>query len=418
MKKLSKTIGVAAALLCMTSAVWAADLTVLVPSGPDGEGLAAAAKDYQAESGRTVEVVIAPYDNVLEKAVSACSSKTAAYDVIQMDDPWFPLLSQGKCLEDLSSFLEKAGTKGPDDDFIPNSLALCREPYGKGPYFCIPYVGNAQLFFYNPKMFAEVGYEKPMTTWANVLEGATKVSEQGAGRKFGFVMRGVQGHPITDAFLPIFWSFGGNLFSDDGKATVNSEQGVKALEFFLKLRDVSPPGVSGYDSEELQNSMSTRSSAAAVFWPIFISRFEDPNASKVVGEVKYSAMPSDKVTGKSMIGNWLLGISPQSTHKQEAFDFITWATSREQMKRSAERGNSPVRISVYQDKDLTANPKFRHFPVLLEALNNSVARPRQTRWPEIAQALGTSLSEALTGAKAPKQALDDANAAIGAITSR
>ena len=51
MKKLSKTIGVAAALLCMTSAVWAADLTVLVPSGPDGEGLAAAAKDYRLKAG-------------------------------------------------------------------------------------------------------------------------------------------------------------------------------------------------------------------------------------------------------------------------------------------------------------------------------------------------------------------------------
>ena len=60
----------------------------------------------------------------------------------------------------------------------------------KSPYLCIPYVGNAQLFFYNPKMFAEVGYEKPMTTWANVLEGATKVSEQGAGRKFGRHARG------------------------------------------------------------------------------------------------------------------------------------------------------------------------------------------------------------------------------------
>lgn len=418
MRKTVKKLAFAAAVACLSTTVSAADLTILVPSGPDGEGLAAAAKDYQAATGKSVEVVAAPYDNVLEKAVSACSAKTAAYDVLQLDDPWFPLLSKGKCLEEMTDSFKKAGVDGPDADFIPNATALCREPYAKGPYYCIPFVGNAQLFFYNPKMFEEAGYDKPLDTWQNVLEGATKVTEQGRGRKFGFSMRGVQGHPITDAFLPIFWSFGGKIFTDDGKAALNSAEGVKALEFFLKLRDVSPAGVSGYDSEELQNSLTTRAGAAAVFWPIFISRFEDPNASKVVGEMKYSAMPSDAVTGKSMIGNWLLGISAQSPKKQEAFDFILWATSKEQIRKSAERGNSPVRISVYEDKELIANPKFRHFPILLDALNKSEPRPRQPRWPEIAQALGTSLSEALTNKKTPQQAMDEATQAIDAIVAR
>jgi multiple sugar transport system substrate-binding protein len=396
----------------------AADLTVIVPGGPDGEGLAAAAKDYQAATGKQIEVAVAPYDNVLDKVVSACSSKTAAYDVIQLDDPWFPLLTSNGCLERLSSYFQQAGTDGPDNDFVGKSLALCRNPYEKGPFYCLPYVGNAQLFFYNPQMMKEAGYTGPVDRWDEVLTAAKAVTEKGDGRSFGFVMRGVQGHPITDAFLPIFWSFGGQIFDAKGHAAINSPAGIAALKFFLQLRDVSPPGVSGIDSEELMNAMTTRTAAAAVFWPIFISRFEDPKASQVVGQVKYSAMPSETAVGKSMIGNWLLGISVSSTHKKEAFDFITWVTSREQIRKSAERGNSPVRVSVFQDPELIAKPEFRHFPVLLQALNNSEPRPRQPRWPEIVQEIGTELSAALTSAKTPEQALNDANAKMDAIVAR
>lgn len=267
-------------------------------------------------------------------------------------------------------------------------------------------------------MLAEAGFTKPLETWDDVLAGATAVTKAGKGRTFGYVLRGIQGHPIADGFLPIFWSFGGQIFDKDNKAAVNSPEGVKALEFYMKLRDVSPPGISGFDSEELQNYMTTRKAAAAVFWPIFISRFEDPNASNVVGEVKYSAMPSEKVTGKSMIGNWLVGISSESKNKDLAYEFISFASSAEQMKIAAEHGNSPVRISTFEDKELVADPRFRHFPVLLEALNNSEARPRQPRWPEIVQALGTELSAAMTNAKTPQQAMDDANAAIDAIVAR
>lgn len=416
--RLIKGIAASVAATLLTGAAGAADLTAIIPSGPDGEALAGAAKRFEEATGKSVEIVAAPYDNVLDKVVSACTAKTGAYDVVLIDDPWFPLMSGGNCLEPLTDHFKAAGVSGPDADFVPNTLKLCQEPYGEGAFYCLPYTGNAQLFFYNPAMLAEAGFTKPLETWDDVLAGATAVTEAGKGRTFGYVLRGIQGHPIADGFLPIFWSFGGQIFDKDNKAAVNSPEGVKALEFYLKLRDVSPPGISGFDSEELQNYMTTRKAAAAVFWPIFISRFEDPNASNVVGEVKYSAMPSETVTGKSMIGNWLVGISSESKNKDLAYEFISFASSAEQMKIAAEHGNSPVRISTFEDKELVADPRFRHFPVLLEALNNSEARPRQPRWPEIVQALGTELSAAMTDAKTPQQAMDDANAAIDAIVAR
>jgi multiple sugar transport system substrate-binding protein len=393
----------------------AADLTIIVPSGPDGEAVTGAAKDYQGAKGKIVEVVTAPYADLLQKEMSAGSAQEGAYDLLQIDDPWFQILADHKYLERLSGYFQKMGTDGPDNDFVDKSLALCRNPYNVGPYYALPVVGNAQLFFYNKSMLHDAGYDGPMDTWDDVLKGATAVKEKGRGRTFGFVLRGAQGEAVVADFLPIFWSFGAKVFDEAGKPTFDSPAALEALKFFLKLRDVSPPGLTGFDSEEIMNSITQRQSAAAVFWPIFISRFENPDSSRVVGQIAYSAMPSGKIIGRSMIGNWLLGISASSKHKDDAFDFLMFAISRDEMVKAAEQGNSPVRPSVFEDPNLLAKPQFRFFPVLLEALRKSEPRPRQQHWAEISEGVSVELSAALSNKKTPEQALADANKRIAEI---
>lgn len=118
----------------LAGAASAADLTAIIPAGPDGEALAGAAKRFEEATGKSVEIVAAPYDNVLDKVVSACTAKTGAYDVLLIDDPWFPLMSGGNCLEPLTDHFKAAGVSGPDADFVPNTLKLCQEPYGEGAF--------------------------------------------------------------------------------------------------------------------------------------------------------------------------------------------------------------------------------------------------------------------------------------------
>ena len=105
-----------------------------------------------------------------------------------------------------------------------------------------------------------------------------------------------------------------------------------------------------------------------------------------------------------------------SKHKQEAFDFMIWATSPEQMKISSLRGNPPVRFSVFTDPELTAQEKFRHFPTLMNAINFSTPRPRHPKWPEIENAFGIELSKAVAGTITPEEALKNSQAAVEKIT--
>ncbi|HEX3217503.1 MAG TPA: ABC transporter substrate-binding protein [Aestuariivirgaceae bacterium] len=410
--------------LAMAVALWSlaavqpawADITVLVPSGSEGDGLRAAAADYSKLKGTKVEIVQAPYNNVFEQAANAGQSKSGAFDIVLMDDPWIPFFAENGHLEDLTPYFKKAGKDGPDNDFLSKSLALCRNPYDSGPYICLPYVGNAQMFFYDAAKFKEVGVEEPKT-WDDVLKAAKALTDKGGGRYFGYVFRGGQGNPVVADFMPLFWSYGANLFDKDRtKVTIDTPEGAAAMKMFMALRDVSPKGVESYNANEVGQALAAGTAASSINWPNWVATFEDPTQSRMVGKISYTGIPAGTKPGSSEIGHWTMGIMTAAKNKQEAFDFMMWATSPEQIKISAERGNPPVRTSTFTDPELTKQDKFRHYPVLMKAIQASTPRPRHPKWPEIENAFGIELSKAVAGTESPEDALKNSQAAVEKIT--
>jgi multiple sugar transport system substrate-binding protein len=395
----------------------AADITILVPSGSEGDGLRAAAADYSQMKGTKVEIVQAPYDNVFEQAANAGQTKSGAFDIVLMDDPWIPFFAENGHLENLTSYFNAIGVPGPDNDFLAKSLAVCRNPYNTGPFVCIPYVGNAQMFFYDGAKFAEQGLPGGPKTWDDVIKVAKALTDAGGGRYFGYVFRGGQGNPVVADFMPIFWSYGGNLFNADRtKVTIDTPEGAAAMKTFIALRDVSPKGVESYQADQVGRALAAGTAASSINWPNWVATFEDPSQSKMVGKISYSAIPSGTHAGSSEIGHWTMGIMSAAKNKQEAFDFMVWATSPEQIKISATRGNPPVRFSVFTDPELTAQQQFRHFPTLMQAIDFSTPRPRHPKWPEIENAFGIELSKAVAGTISAEEALKNAQTAVEKIS--
>jgi len=394
-----------------------ADITILVPSGSEGDGIRAAATDYSKMKGTKIEIVQAPYNNVFEQAANAGQTKSGAFDIVLMDDPWIPFFAENGHLENLTSYFSAIGMPGPDNDFLAKSLAVCRNPYNTGPFVCIPYVGNAQMFFYDGAKFAEQGFPNGPKTWDDVIKVAKALTDAGGGRYFGYVFRGGQGNPVVADFMPIFWSYGGNLFNADRtKVTIDTPEGAAAMKTFMALRDVSPKGVESYNANEVGQALAAGTAASSINWPNWVATFEDPSQSRMVGKISYTAIPAGTRAGSSEIGHWTMGIMSASKNKQEAFDFMIWATSPEQIKISATRGNPPVRFSVFTDPELTSQEKFRHFPTLMQAINLSTPRPRHPKWPEIENAFGIELSKAVAGTITPEEALKNSQAAVEQIT--
>src|SRR5436309_2749351 len=159
------------ALACSRST--ANSLTIAVVAGVEGDALKAAAGRYrELHPSLGIEIVELPYSSLFEKILLDVTFGTGAYDVIMMDDPWFPRLAEHEKLTALEPLL--AGDVDPD--FIPACIAVCREPYQSGRLYALPYVGNSQLYFYRQDLFEKYGLAPPKT-WQDVLAAAQKIQQ-------------------------------------------------------------------------------------------------------------------------------------------------------------------------------------------------------------------------------------------------
>lgn len=396
-------------------------LTLAINSGVEGDALRQAATDYEAQTGIHINIAEFPYANLFEKELLDLSARTGAYDLIMLDDPWFPKFASLKVLTDLTPLLEKRGQRGPDPDFVKSSIALCRDPFETGPLYALPYVGNAQLFFYRKDLFRKHNLKEP-TNWDEVLASARTISEQetngapGGSKVYGYVMRAAQGNAAVADFMPIFWAFGGEMFDANGQPTVNSGEGIAALKLMIELGKYSPPGYASFNADEVGAHLLQGTAAMSINWPAWISSFNDPAKSKVIGQMEFGQMPGAKNPGRAEIGNWLIAIPRDAKNSEAAIDFLLWATGSEQMKLSAQRGNPPTRKSVFGDPQLVA--RFPSYPAQLRSLESSRPRPRTPLWNEIENAFGIYLSKANSGELSADDAMNQANAEIKKIVDR
>lgn len=394
----------------------AKQLTLAVVSGVEGDALKQAALDYEKQTGVRINIAQFPYANLFEKEMIDLNARTGAYDLIMLDDPWFPSFASKQFLTELTPMLQKRGQNGPDADFVETSLAVCRHPYQTGSLYALPYVGNSQLFFYRKDLFEKHGL-KPPATWDDVLTAARTIQEKESDSSmYGYVMRAAQGNAAVADFMPLFWAFGGEMFDSAGKPTVNSPEGIAALEFMVQLGKYSPPGYASFNADEVGAHLLQGTAAMSINWPAWISSFGDPAKSKVIGKMEFTTVPAKQKQGQAEIGNWLIAIPRYTQNAEAAMDFLLWATSAEQMKRSALGGNPPTRRSLFQDAELVK--KYPAYPVQLRSLETSRPRPRTPQWNEIENVFGIFLSKANSGALSPAEAMNQANAEIEKIVQR
>jgi len=384
--------------LCACSHSSQRSLTIAVNAGVEGTALKLAAKEWGVGRGIHVEVVELPYSNLFEKEELDLTSRTGAYDVVMMDDPWFPLMSDNGNLAELP--------RAPDADFLPSCVEVCKT---NGRFFALPYVGNAQLFFYRQDLFAKYNVAPPKT-WDDVLAAAKTIGER--EKMFGYVMRAAPGNAVVADFMPLLWAFGGDVLKD-GKADCDSPAAIDALRFMLQLGKYTPPGYAGFNADEVSAHLLQSTAVMSINWPAWIGAMDDPAKSKVVGKIGFIPMPAERQKGVGELGSWLVAVPTASHNTSDAFDFIFWATDAAQMKQAALRGNPPTRRSVFESPDLIA--KFRAFPAQLASLESSRPRPRTRQWNEIENAFGIYLSKANAGSMDPAEAMRQAARDINAI---
>jgi multiple sugar transport system substrate-binding protein len=389
-----------------------AKLTIAAVQGNEDAALKAVSPLYEQRTGIKIEIVEFPYDQLFEKLVTTFRANTPTYDLVMMDDPWMPKFGTEESLQPLdSSYGFKRDPDIPDVVYEVGTWPPPRGPVppaarGKAQHLIgITIVGNVEMFMYR----SDLG--PAPKTWDEVKANADKNKKPNF---WGYVVRGKATNPIVADFLPILWSFGGDIFDQNWNVTIDNAASLRAVKFLVQeLKAFAPPGSESIDAADRSRLMAIGQAYQTTVWPGEITEIvENPQVSQVKGKVAYIPMPAGPSgKGIGMMGNWLLGIPKASQNGQAAADFITWLTSSETQRIYVDNGGIPARKSILNDPALNAkNPYFAALAKSLEAVPNW--RPRTDQWNAVETILGTNLNAALAGTATPEDAVKKAADAI------
>jgi multiple sugar transport system substrate-binding protein len=262
----------------------------------------------------------------------------------------------------------------------------------------VPFVGDLQTMTYRN----DVHTNGPPETWQELIDiGKEGVS---AGTiKYPIVFRGVASNPIVTSWYPVFLSYGGEFFDDAWNVTFNDEKGKAAADFFVTtMKENAPPGVVEFDSNEEGASILGGEAGAIIQYSGNALKSDDPEQSKVVGQLDFGVVPKQEVALGQM-GIFIAAVPKSAPNKEAAISFLDWYTSEETQAALAEAGSIPVKRSAFG----VENPGNRLIPVALEQLDSgSVPRPRTPDWAKVEELLGIELNKALQAGSGGGDALD------------
>jgi len=387
------------------SSNWADDYKTMVPR-------------FCKETGAKVEFDDISFGVMYEKLKTAFIGGVAKYDMIWHDGMWVPEFAKRGWVRNLEPFLKDPNLTPEDfnwpDDFYGLSWSGTFLP---GNRWNLP-VGTWALtlgcgwrpLYYRADLCEEAGLvdpfgdAKPPDTMDELLEYAKKLNNPLKGI-YGFVMPAKRPRICFD-WSQYLWTYGGEFFDRNFKPVFNSPAGVKALETYIELGKVAPPGVGAYHITECWTAFMRGKAALAWTWQDLAAVAREQ--SKIIGKFKCAYPPVYAGERHPLIGGIVADIPTQARNAEAAFALLTWLESPENdIKHALGSGNSPRR-STWNNPEV--EKKYLSARGNLEAICQDTGKgvPLIPEWATVDQIIAEELSKAFIGQKTPKEALDDA----------
>lgn len=442
---------------------------------PPLEALAEVKKEFEEITGVQVVIEQYGQAEVIEKTMADFVGRTSIYDLIisphrqigtYVENGW--LLEIDNFLADQKlvdpSFSLSGGASFLDEWYWKEVSWYDNKAYGLPFFFITQYLWYRYDLMDHPEertnFKAQFGYElpsPPVTTqeYMDVAKFFTrKTGEKLAGKVLDrdFYGNTIQAKRHVSAYyllLDFIYAFGGRDVQAEhgyeyGEVTINSQDCIDALQYYKDLTPYCPPGVLNYGWDESQAAIQQDIAAMGVEWDDAVGAVENPRESLVHGKIAYSGVPiaGDKAI---QVEGWSYFIPKGSKKPELAWLFIQWAMGAKQQKEQMMVGGQSAVKSTYQDKDVQSLPyvptgyylKTRGKEVIgmrevgdptgwgvprsyVEAINpktgdttvNIYSKSTFPEQEEIVEAVVLAMSNALSGAKTPKEALDEAAASI------
>lgn len=336
-------------------------------------------------------------------------------DIYMIDVTWTPEFGASGWTIPLDDYI--ASHDIDLDDFLNGSV---QSNIWDGQMVSMPWFTDAGLLYYRQDLLDKYGFQPPQT-WADLKEIAETIvagEQTSTPEMAGFVFQGREYEGLVTNYLEYLWSHGAAVLAENGNQVIlNSPQAVEALETFVNMNEIAPPGITSFQEADALNYFQSGHAVFMRNWPFAWAVLND-NHCVVKDKIALAPLPQAKpgYGSFSTLGGWQLGISAYSQHPDEAFELIAFLTSLEQQNYKAiHAGQAPTRRAAYQDPQvLAANP---HFISLFNVLVSAKPRPIHPRYPEISEIIQQEVHRALTGQQDAATATETMAEAIQAVIS-
>ena len=273
---------------------------------------------------------------------------------------------------------------------------------------------------------------QPQKSWEEVLREADNGIES-HGRRLSYVTRIGPGNSIVADFIPILWDYDQLSFPRVGhqgqKAVINQERAEAAFEFLRHRASTQKAGASVDDFDLAAYLAEDRASMSIVWsaWAIMLAKQEDlAEHEHLKGTDRQLAFT--EVPGEPELGTWLLAVPRDSTRRQEAEEFVRFATGKHQIEYATCYGNPPPLWSVLQalasaqgikcddGQEQYRSAKYQQlFCAQLRALCKARPRPRTACWKKVEDTLGDYLAKFIASDSNSSEAVSYLNSQIAPL---
>src|SRR5215213_2948595 len=326
--------------------------------GPDdAQGtVATLIKKFNKQSDFNVVHRVMPADTgtYFDKLRTQLQAGSGGVDVIGGDVIWPAQLAANGWIVDLSDKFPESEQK----KFLEGPLQSVTYD---GKVWGIPWYTDAGMLYHRADLLEKSGYSEPPKTWDELKEMADKVKKD-QGIKYGFVFQGDAYEGGVCNGLEYIWTHGGNAVdpSNPNKILIDSPEAAAGLatEASMLSSGVAPEAVSTYQEAETDAAFFGEP-GDAVFarqWPYGYAYLDTKGYLKQ-DQVGVGPLPTKEGQDlASCLGGWDMLINAQSDMQEEAWEFIKFMTSPEQMKFRAVKATVPTRSALLTDPEIEQIP--------------------------------------------------------------
>jgi multiple sugar transport system substrate-binding protein len=349
----------------------------------------------------TIKFQNVPFEQIAQKLTTQIAGNNAP-DTAYIDAGTTADFASRGALVNLDSYLERSEIVDPED-FVE---AFNTSTVYEGSQYGIPFDGESTGLFYRTDLFEQAGIDAPPKTWAEFEETARKLTDK-AKKQYGYILFATE---AAYYWYPWLWQAGGDVLSEDGtEVAFTSPEAREAAEFYVGLREYSPPDYLNSNSYDGRVAFANGKVAMYMAGSWFAGTLTG-EYPKIKGKWATAPLPEGDEGCATTIAGDNLVVFDQSENKDAAWLWIEYLSRPENMAlwtfEDPDSTLLPPREELLDSPELTQKK-----PVLsgfAEAMKCGVVSKANPKGPKIEQALNEQLGKAMYGEITADEALDNA----------